>query len=129
MPSESPSEEIDATIEELGDWRGELLSRLRALIKTADPDVVEEVKWRKPSNDMRGTPVWSHSGIICTGETYKDKVKLTFMKGAPLKDPTGISNSGLDSKTRRVIDLFEGDDVDGDAFINLVREAVALNEG
>lgn len=129
MPDESPSELIDSRIDQLSDWRGELLSRLRALIKQADPAVVEEVKWRKPSNGMLGTPVWSHRGIVCTGETYKGKVKLTFMKGALLKDPSGVFNSGLDSSTRRVIDLYEGDGVDEKAFKALIREAVALNEG
>lgn len=125
---QSVSAEIDARIEELGDWRGEMLARVRALVKHADPDVVEEVKWRKPSNAMAGVPVWSHDGMICTGETYKDKVKFTFAKGAALDDPAGLFNSSLGGKTRRAIDLFEGDEIDEEAFTSLVREAVALNE-
>ena len=120
---------IDARIEQLGDWRGEVLSRVRGLIKEADPDVVEEVKWRKPSNRMLGTPVWSHRGMICTGETYRDKVKLTFVKGASLEDPSGLFNSGLDGNVRRALDLHEDDQVDDEALKGLVREAVALNEG
>jgi hypothetical protein len=124
---ESPSELIDARIKELGDWRGETLSRVRRLIKQADPEVVEEVKWRKPSAPA-GVPVWSHGGMICTGETYKSHVKLTFSKGAQLKDPDGLFNSGLDSKARRAIDLHEGEQVDEAAFEALIREAVALNE-
>jgi len=104
------------------------LSRLRSLIELADPDVVEEVKWRKPSNNMVGVPVWSHAGIICTGETYKDKVKLTFAKGASLSDPSGLFNSSLEGNTRRAIDFFEGDTCDEEAFAALIREAVALNE-
>lgn len=127
--NESASELIDTRIEQLGDWRGELLSRVRGLIKEADPDVVEEVKWRKPSNGMLGTPVWSHRGMICTGETYRDKVKLTFVKGASLDDPDGLFNSSLDGNVRRAIDFSEGDQVDGDALKGLIREAVALNEG
>jgi hypothetical protein len=118
--SESPSQLIDARIAELADWRGEALATVRRLISQADPDVVEEWKWR-------GVPVWSHDGIICTGETYKDKVKLTFAKGASLDDPTGLFNSSLDGNTRRAIDLFEGDDLDEAAFTSLVRSAVALN--
>ncbi len=125
-PSESPSKEIDAGIEEMGDWRGETLSRIRSLIKQADPDVVEEVKWRKPSNPA-GVPVWSHDGIICTGETYKDKVKFTFAKGAALEDPKGIFNASLEGNARRAIDLFEGDQIDEQAFKALFQEAVALN--
>ena len=109
------------------DWRGELLSRLRTLIKEADPDVVEEVKWRKPSNPA-GVPVWSHDGMICTGETYKAAVKLTFAKGASLKDPAGLFNSSLDGKVRRAIDFREGDTVNARAFKALIREAVKLNE-
>jgi hypothetical protein len=128
VTEESPAELIDARIEDLGDWRGEMLSRLRALIKEADPDVVEEVKWRKPSNSMLGVPVWSHDGIICTGEPYKDKVKLTFAKGASLEDPSGLFNSSLDGGTRRAIDFFEGDSPDEDAFKTLIRAAVAWNE-
>src|SRR5438105_2607739 len=116
----SPSQLIDARIEELGDWRGEMLRRVRALIKQADPDVVEEWKWR-------GVPVWSDSGIICTGETYKAVVKLTFAKGASLPDPAGLFNSSLEGNTRRAIDVHEGDEVDEAAFKALVRAAVALN--
>ena len=110
-----------------GDWRGETLARVRELIKRAEPDVVEEVKWRKPSNDMAGVPVWSRDGIICTGETYKDKVKFTFAKGASVDDPTGIFNASLDAGTRRAIDLREGDELDDDAFVELIRAAVAVN--
>jgi hypothetical protein len=110
------------------DWRAETLSRIRSLIEQADPDVVEEVKWRKQSNSMQGVPVWSHDGIICTGETYKDKVKLTFAKGASLDDPTGLFNSSLEGGTRRAIDISEGEDLDEEAFKNLIRTAVALNE-
>jgi len=124
---ESPSKLIDARIKELSDWRGDVLARVRDLIKQAEPDVVEELKWRKPSNSMSGVPVWEHDGIICTGETYKDKVKLTFAKGASLDDPAGLFNSSLEGNTRRAIDLFEGDDVDENAFKDLVRAAVALN--
>jgi hypothetical protein len=118
----------DETIDERGDWRSETLSRLRALITEADPEVVEEVKWRKPSNSMIGVPVWSHDGIICTGETYKDKVKLTFAKGASLSDPSRLFNSSLKGGTRRAIDFHEGDEVDETALKDLVRAAVALNE-
>jgi hypothetical protein len=117
---ESPSELIDARIRELDDWRGEMLSRLRALVKQADPDVVEEWKWR-------GTPVWEHDGIICTGETYKSVVKMTFAKGASLDDPSGLFNSSLDGNVRRAIDLHEGDKIDEQALKALVRSAVALN--
>ena len=124
---QSPAQLIDTRIEELGDWRGEMLSRLRALIKQADPEVVEEVKWRKPSNPA-GVPVWSHDGVICTGETYRAVVKLTFPKGAALKDPSGLFNSSLDGKVRRAIDFHEGDAIDGDAFRALIRAAVGLNE-
>ena len=116
---ESPSQLIDARIEELDDWRGEMLSQLRALIKQADPTVVEEWKW--------SVPVWSHDGIICTGETYKNAVKLTFPKGAKMKDPKKIFNSSLEGNARRAIDYHEGDKVDKIAFKSLVREAVALN--
>src|ERR687895_291325 len=123
---ESPALLIDARIEELDDWRGEMLSRLRALIKEADPEVVEEWKWRKPSNP--GVPVWSHQGPICTGETYKSVVKLTFFKGASLKDPSGLFNSSLDGNTRRAIDFREGDAIDEKAFRALIRAAVSLNE-
>ena len=124
---QSPSQLIDARIAALGDWRGETLARIRALIKEADPDVVEEVKWRKPSNAMSGVPVWEHAGIICTGETYKDKVKLTFARGAALEDPTGLFNASLEGNTRRAIDFHEGDTIDEKAFKALIRTAVALN--
>ena len=123
---ESPSQLIDAKIEELGDWRGKTLARVRALIKQAVPEVVEEWKWRKPSNP--GVPVWSHQGMICTGETYKSVVKLTFLKGASLNDPAGLFNSSLEGKTRRAIDLHEDDDIDEKAFVALIRDAVGLNE-
>jgi len=123
---ESASRLIDARIRELGDWRGEMLASLRALIKQADPHVVEEVKWRKPSNPA-GVPVWSHDGIICTGETYKDHVRLTFAKGASLKDPKGIFNSGLEGNAFRAIVLYEGDEIDEKAFKTLVRAAASLN--
>jgi hypothetical protein len=121
------SQLIDARIEALGDWRGETLARVRALIKEADPDVVEEVKWRKPSNAMLGVPVWEHEGMICTGETYRDKVKLTFAKGASLDDPAGLFNSSLEGNTRRAIDFHEGDQIDEEALKALIRAAVALN--
>jgi len=117
---ESPSRLIDARIKELGDWRGKMLRHVRALIKQADPEVVEEWKWR-------GVPVWSHDGLICTGETYKSVVKLTFSKGASLKDPSGLFNSSLEGNARRAIDFHEGDDIDEDAFKTLIRAAVALN--
>ena len=116
----SPSQLIDARIKELGDWRGKMLSRLRALIKQADPDVVEEWKWR-------GVPVWSHDGLICTGETYKNIVKMTFAKGAALKDPSRLFNSSLDGNIRRAIDFHEGETIDEEALKTLVRVAVALN--
>ena len=116
----SPSQLIDARIEELSDWRGETLARIRRLIKQADPDVVEEWKWR-------GVPVRSHAGMICTGETYKDRVKMTFAKGASLEDPSGLFNSSLDGNTRRAIDIHEGDKVDQKALKALIRAAVALN--
>jgi hypothetical protein len=112
---------------ELLDWRAETLARVRTLIKQADPEAVEEVKWRKPSNSMRGVPVWSHSGIICTGETYKNAVKLTFAKGASLPDPSGLFNSSLEGNTRRAIDIHEGDKIDEKALKALIRAAVALN--
>ena len=118
--AESPSELIDARIEELGDWRGEMLSRVRALIKEADPEVAEEWKWR-------GTPVWSHHGLICTGETYKKVVKMTFAKGASLEDPSGLFNSSLEGNTRRAIDIHEGEKVDEEALKALIRAAVATN--
>jgi hypothetical protein len=124
--TESPAEQIDARIEELGDWRGETLSRLRGLIRQADPDVVEEWKWRKASSP--GVPVWSHQGAICTGETYKSVVKLTFFKGASLDDPSGLFNSSLEGKTRRAIDVHEDDEIDEKAFVALIRAAVSLNE-
>ena len=114
-------------IKELGDWRGETLARVRALIKQADPEVVEEVKWRKPSNSMRGVPVWEHDGIICTGETYRAAVKLTFAKGAVLDDPAGLFNSSLEGNIRRAIDLHEGDKIDEKRVQALIRAAVALN--
>ncbi|MFN2256203.1 MAG: DUF1801 domain-containing protein [Candidatus Promineifilaceae bacterium] len=125
--SESPSQLIDAKIAELSDWRGEMLANLRRLIIEAEPDVIEEVKWRKPSNSMLGVPVWSYNGIICTGETYKDKVKLTFAKGASLDDPTGLFNASLEGSVRRAIDIHEGDDIDATAFKSLIRAAAALN--
>ena len=120
------SQLIDEKIRALGDWRGAMLARLRRLIREADPDVVETVKWRKPSNPA-GVPVWEHGGMICTGETYKDKVKLTFARGAALDDPTKLFNSSLDGGTRRALDVREGDQIDDNAFKALVREAVALN--
>ena len=119
------SEQIDERIAELGDWRGETLSRMRELIKEADPDVVEEFKWVKATSP--GTPVWSHDGIICTGESYKSVVKLTFFKGASLKDPDKLFNSSLDGNTRRAIDIHEGEEVDAGAFNALIRAAVDLN--
>ncbi len=124
---DSPSRQIDARIKALSDWRGETLARVRGLIRQADPEVVEEVKWRKPSNSMLGVPVWEHAGIICTGETYKDKVKLTFAKGAALEDPSGLFNASLDGNARRAIDFHEGDKVDEKAFKALIRAAVTLN--
>jgi len=123
---ESASQQIDEKLRSLGDWRGATLARLRRLIREADPDVVETVKWRKPSNPL-GVPVWEHDGIVCTGETYKDKVKLTFARGASLDDPSGLFNSSLDGGTRRAIDFREGDDIDESAFKALIREAAALN--
>lgn len=122
----SASHLIDARIKELSDWRGEMLARIRMLIKQADPEVIEEVKWRKPSNPA-GVPVWSHDGIICTGEVYKDKVKMTFARGASLPDPSGLFNSSLEGNTRRAIDFFEGDEIDEKALKALIRTAVALN--
>ena len=119
--SKSPSQLIDARIKELGDWRGKMLSRLRTLVKEADPEVVEEWKWR-------GVPVWSHDGLICTGETYKTVVKMTFAKGAALKDPSRLFNSSLDGNTRRAIDFHEGETIDDEAFKTLVRAAVTLNK-
>ena len=127
MPSEktSPSKMIDQRIKELGDWRAKTLSSVRGMIKDADPDVVEEWKWAKATSP--GTPVWSHDGGICTGEAYKSVVKLTFFKGASLKDPSGLFNSSLDGNVRRAIDIKEGDKIDEAAFKKLIREAVALN--
>ncbi len=119
--TKSPSQLIDARIKELGDWRGEMLSRLRTLVKEADPEVVEDWKWR-------GVPVWSHDGLICTGETYKSVVKMTFAKGASLEDPAGLFNSSLDGNTRRAIDFREGEEIDEKALTALVRAAVSLNE-
>lgn len=124
--AESPSELIDEQIAELPDWQGETLAGIRSLIHEADPDVIEEVKWRKPSNP-KGVPVWSHDGTICTGEVYHDKVKLTFANGASLDDPAGLFNASLDGNERRAIDIHEGDDVDEEAFKSLVRAAVANN--
>jgi hypothetical protein len=124
--AESASQLIDARIKELGDWRGKTLSRLRDLIKQAAPEVVEEWKWRKASNP--GVPVWSDQGGICTGETYKSVVKLTFFKGASLKDPSGLFNSSLEGNVRRAIDFHEGDEIDEKAFMTLIRAAVSLNE-
>ena len=123
---DTPSRAIDAKIEALGDWRGRTLARVRAIIRAADPDVVEAVKWRKPSNPS-GVPVWEHEGILCTGETYKDKVKLTFARGAALADPTSLFNSSLEGNTRRAIDIREGNEIDGEALAALVRAAVAAN--
>lgn len=123
---DSPSHLIDARIKKLGDWRGATLARVRALIKQADPDVVEEMKWRKPSNPL-GVPVWEHAGIICTGETYKAVVKLTFAKGAALEDPLHLFNSSLEGNTRRAIDIHEGDKINEKALKALIRAAVALN--
>jgi len=119
MNDTSPSQLIDERIAELGDWRGEELARVRDLIKEADPDVVEEWKWRNP--------IWSHDGILCTGESYKDKVKLTFAKGASLEDPKGLFNSSLGGNTRRALDIHEGEEIDGEALKALIREAAALN--
>ena len=126
--ADSPSRLIDARIAALGDWRGETLARVRRLIREACPEVVEEVKWRKPSNP-NGVPVWSHAGIVCTGETYKNVVKMTFAKGASLEDPSGLFNSSLEGNTRRAIDIHEGDKIDETALKALIRAAVALNAG
>ena len=128
MSEDRPAaEQIDERIAELGDWRGETLARMRELIKQADPDVVEEWKWRKATNP--GVPVWSHDGGICTGETYKSAVKLTFFKGASLPDPAQLFNASLEGNTRRAIDIHEGEEVDAEAFKELIRAAVALNTG
>jgi hypothetical protein len=123
----SPTRKVKTQVEESADWRTKMLARVRAIIQQADPGVVEEVKWRKPSNGMRGVPVWSHGGIICTGEMYKAVVKLTFAKGASLPDPVGVFNASLDGNTRRAIDLHEGDKIDARALAALVRAAVKLN--
>lgn len=125
---DSPSALIDAKVAQLGDWRDNTLARVRKFIKEADPDVVEEVKWRKPSNPS-GVPTWSHDGILCTGETYKDKVKLTFARGASLDDPSGLFNSSLEGGTRRAIDIREGEHFDEAAFKALIRAAVGENVG
>jgi hypothetical protein len=123
---QTDSASIDEKIAALGDWRGEALGRIRKLIHEADPDVIEEIKWRKPSNPA-GVPVWSHAGILCTGETYKDKVKLTFANGAALADPASLFNASLDGGTRRAIDIRDGDQIDGSAFKELIRAAVGLD--
>jgi hypothetical protein len=123
---DSPSHLIEARIAGLNDWRGQTLARVRDLIRQADPQVVEEVKWRKPSNPL-GVPVWEHDGIVCTGETYKDKVKLTFARGAALEDPSGLFNSSLEGNVRRAIDFHEGDRIDEEALKALIHGAVALN--
>src|SRR5438132_13805946 len=125
VPVESGSALIDERIKKLGDWRGKMLAKVRAIIHDADPEIVEEWKWVKPTNP--GTPVWSHGGIVCTGESYKNVVKMTFAKGAELKDPSGLFNSSLDGNVRRAIDIHEGDRVDEAALKNLIRAAVALN--
>ena len=124
--ADSPSQLIDARIKELSDWRGETLIRIRILIKQADPEVVEELKWVKPTNPG-GVPVWSHAGMICTGETYKNVVKMTFAKGASLEDPSGLFNSSLEGNTRRAIDFYESEKIDDKALKALIRAAVALN--
>ncbi|QDH70305.1 DUF1801 domain-containing protein [Marilutibacter alkalisoli] len=123
----APSRPVDEGVSDPGDWRDQMLARIRMLIRQADPDVVEEVKWRKPSNAMRGVPVWSHDGMICTGETYKNVVKMTFVKGASLEDPAHLFNSSLEGNTRRAIDFHEGDRIDEKALKALIRAAVALN--
>ena len=120
------SEDVDAKMAEMADWRGEALARIRKLIREADPEVTESIKWRKPTNPS-GVPVWEHDGILCTGETYKDKVKLTFAQGASIDDPHSLFNSSLDAGTRRAIDIREGEEVDADAFKDLIRAAAALN--
>lgn len=126
--TETPSQLIDAKIASLADWRGKVLKRIRDLIREAEPDVVEEVKWRKPSNPA-GVPTWSHGGILCTGETYKDKVKLTFARGAAVEDPKGLFNASLEGGTRRAIDIREGESIDSTAFKALIRRAVEINNG
>jgi hypothetical protein len=125
VPAESGSASIDKKIKELGDWRGKTLAKVREIIHAADPEIVEEWKWAKPTNP--GTPVWSHGGIVCTGETYKDHVKMTFAKGAALEDPSGLFNSSLEGNARRAIDIHEGDKLDAAALRDLIRAAVALN--
>jgi hypothetical protein len=125
VPAESASALIEKKIKELGDWRGKTLAKVREIIRAADPEIVEEWKWVRPTNP--GTPVWSHGGIVCTGETYKDHVKMTFAKGAALEDPSGLFNSSLDRNARRAIDIHEGDKVDEKALQDLIRAAVALN--
>lgn len=125
--TESPSDLIDQRIGALPDWRGEVLARVRELIRQADPDVVEEIKWRKPTNPL-GVPVWSHDGIVCTGEVYNDKVKLTFAQGASLEDPAGLFNSSLGGSTRRAIDIHEDDELDEQAFMALFRSAAGLDD-
>lgn len=122
------SEQIDAMLAHADDWRAETLARIRTLIRQADPDVTEEIKWRKPTNDMKGVPVWSHAGIICTGERYMDKVKLTFPNGASLQDPAGLFNAGLGGNARRAIDLRQGDKLNTRAFKALIKAAVARNQ-
>jgi len=122
----TPSEEIDARLAALGDWRGAVLARMRRLIHEADPEVIEQVQWRKPSNPS-GVPTWSHAGLICTGEVYKDKVKLTFARGAALEDPKNLFNTGFAGGTRRAIDIKEGEEIDAAAFRALVGEAIAAN--
>ena len=126
MDDENASAQIDRKIADIGGWRGAALQRMRGLIKEADPGIVEAVKWRKPSNPA-GVPVWEHDGLVCTGETYKAYIKLTFARGASLNDPAGLFNASLDGGTRRAIDIREGDTIDGEAFKALVREAVAEN--
>ena len=125
VQAESASAAIDAKVNQLGDWRGKTLAKVRQIIFESDPEIVEEWKWAKPTSP--GTPVWSHGGIVCTGETYKDKVKMTFAKGAALKDPSGLFNSSLDGNVRRAIDIHEGDKIDEAALKDLIRAAVALN--
>lgn len=127
--ADSPSDLIDARIADLGDWRGEMLARVRKIINSADPGIVEQVKWRKPSNAMRGVPVWECAGIICTGETYKNYVKLTFAKGASLADPSELFNASLEGNARRAIDIHEGAKINEKALKALVKEAVAANSG
>lgn len=124
---ETASREIDRKIQGLDDWRGKTLGKLRELIRNADPEIIEAVKWRKPTNPA-GVPVWEHSGIICTGDAFKEKVKITFAKGAFLDDPTGVFNAGLDGNTMRAVDLYEGDSIDEEAFQDLIRTAVAYNK-